>query len=205
MINISSIIDSYNINKSITSSYSYSPLHYVSEFKKLIDNNIHKEDIDVFVKLVLDGDIYKHIETHIDSVSTREGAKELFFKVFYSKTRSRFKEKQKLLELFPSVFSILESFKTYSHNLPWHNEAKPHAALPVMLQYIESLIIIDSVCKRIGEEFPDTPIFTIHDSILTVEGEEDKIKTIIEETFQKLVGSIPKIHMNIFSLSLEMS
>src|SRR5882672_12231287 len=119
MINISSIIDNYKINLDPLRVHSI-PLYYVSEFKSLIDSNIYKGDIEVFKTLVLEGDIYNHIQKNISSITSRDQAKEIFFKVFYSKTKSKFKEKQNLMALFPSVFSILESFKQFSHHLPWH-------------------------------------------------------------------------------------
>jgi len=97
---------------------------------------------------------------------------------------------------FPSVFKILDLIKEYAKHLPWYNKYKPHAVLAVLLQLIESTLFIDTICKRISVIYPLLPIFTIHDNILTIQGEEEKVKRIIEEVFDEYVGRKPTINID---------
>jgi len=77
--------------------------------------------------------------------------------------------------------------------LPWYNESKPHATLAVLLQLIESYIMIDVVCRRIANEKPDLPVFTIHDSLVTTVGNEEYIRYVMEEEILRMVGFKPSL------------
>ena len=58
-------------------------------------------------------------------------------------------------QLFPHVNSIFRMLKK-----------EYHSSLAIMLQRIESCIVLEVICKMISKDFPDLPIFTIHDSIV---------------------------------------
>lgn len=45
--------------------------------------------------------------------------------------------------------------------------------------------MIEAVASRIAKERPNLPFFTIHDSVLTIEGEEAYLAYIIEEEVLK--------------------
>ena len=113
---------------------------------------------------------------------------------------SSLKHKSKLItefeEEFPNVMYILNQFKHMSYLFPWYNHKKPHAALAVMLQYIESTIFIDNICKRISQQYPDLPIYTVHDNIITLKGEESTVKRIMEETIKQMTGVNPTIRID---------
>ena len=57
-----------------------------------------------------------------------------------------------------------------------------------ILQRIESEIMIQNVCKRISLEHPALPIFTIHDSVLTTDGNQEYVAKIIKEEAFKITG-----------------
>ena len=63
---------------------------------------------------------------------------------------------------------------------------KEKSLLARILQSIESDIIVNRASKRIAKEQPDLPIFTIHDSIATILGNEDYVATIITEEVKNL-------------------
>lgn len=39
--------------------------------------------------------------------------------------------------------------------------------LPILLQHLEADCVLDYTCKKIAKKYPDMPLFTIHDSIIT--------------------------------------
>lgn len=102
-------------------------------------------------------------------------------------------------ELFPTVFTILNMFKKYSYQLPWYRKDKPHAALAVLLQFVESFLIIDVICKRISEEHPQVPLFTIHDNILTTKGNEGIVKKVMKEVTFGFLGKTATIRIEDYS------
>lgn len=63
---------------------------------------------------------------------------------------------------------------------------KDKRILARILQSIESNIIINKVTKRISIEQPELPIFTIHDSVATIQGYEDYVANVIREEVKNL-------------------
>ena len=48
--------------------------------------------------------------------------------------------------------------------------------------------MIQRVCQRISKEQPKLPIFTIHDSIVTTDGNQDYVSNVIKKEAYKLTG-----------------
>jgi hypothetical protein len=61
-------------------------------------------------------------------------------------------------KLYPNFCIVLEFFKERNSK-----------DLPKLLQHIEADCVIDFTCKRISEKYPNMPLFTIHDSIISTE------------------------------------
>ena len=61
------------------------------------------------------------------------------------------------------------------------------------LQHIESYLVLDVICKRISEEHPDLPIYTIHDSIATTSGKEGIVEAIMKAELAKHIGITPNL------------
>lgn len=90
--------------------------------------------------------------------------------------------KDLFVKTFPTVSDRFRSIKS-----------KKKEALAILLQNLESYLIIDVCCKRISKENPDCPIFTIHDSISTIPEYVDYVKSIVLEEFEKFVGAKPPL------------
>jgi hypothetical protein len=78
---------------------------------------------------------------------------------------------------FPDVYEVFAKLKK-----------KNHAALSHVLQRIESTVIVERSAKRIADEQPNLPIFTVHDSIATTKGNEEYIARIIKEETHDYTG-----------------
>lgn len=66
-------------------------------------------------------------------------------------------------------------------------------ALCLLLQRIESVCMLGLVCKRLQNEFPDIPIYTVHDCIATTSQHITTVRRIMEEEFARFLGKAPKI------------
>jgi hypothetical protein len=193
------------------SSSSYHPpfLHYVYENREQIRDisddiiaRLEEPDVKLFKEIVLQNDIYDSVINRFPSIKKendegeqRDAAKKVLWEILYSRLENRSAKTYEFKRVFPNVMFILNQFKHMAYIFPWYNPDRPHAVLAVMLQYIESTIFIDNVCMRISEEYPDLPIFTVHDSIITLKGEESKIQRIMEETIEELIGVRPTIRV----------
>lgn len=99
------------------------------------------------------------------------------YKVFFSKNRSHNPFKTKFKMIFPEVYKVFALYKR-----------RDHTCLSRLLQCIESKIMIESVAMRISRERPELPIFTIHDSIATTQGNEEYVQNVIKEEAFRLTG-----------------
>ena len=66
-----------------------------------------------------------------------------------------------------------------------------HSTLGIILQQIESYLVLKIVCKRIAKEKPNLPIFTIHDSVVTTVGHEGYVEKVIIEELENAIGIPP--------------
>jgi hypothetical protein len=82
--------------------------------------------------------------------------------------------------MFPQVARLFELIK--EGNYEW---------LPRILQRVESRLILLEVCKALAQEYPQMPLFTIHDSIVTTEGNEHAVKEVTERILTERVGCPP--------------
>lgn len=142
---------------------------------KSTDNEKYKE----FLEMVHSGDFYKRIYTKLypEKQYDRPKAKLMILIYFFSNNRAKSKFKKDFKNALPEVHKLFALIKR-----------KNHTALSHILQRIESEIIIERVTKRISLEKPDLPIFTIHDSVVTIQRSEDYVTRIIKEEVKKATG-----------------
>ncbi len=63
--------------------------------------------------------------------------------------------------------------------------------LCMLLQRIEATAILGYVCKRLLNEHPAVPIFTLHDCLVTTAGNEFLVRQIMEEEINQFMGMVP--------------
>jgi len=134
-------------------------------------------------KLVYSGDFYKKISSIIAPKEPfdKSAMKTMMFMVFFSSNRFIGQPKAQFKRLFrahfPEVYEVFKRIKKGNH-----------AALSHLLQRIESNIIVELASRRIAEERPEVPIFTVHDSIATTLGNEEYIEAVIKEEIFSYTG-----------------
>ncbi|EHP50909.1 hypothetical protein [Odoribacter laneus] len=161
------------------------------------------DDFVQYKELVSNGGIYEHIkdlannyrrteETFID----RKEAKTMMFSLLFSKNRGRTKNarigKMKRLfnsRLFPPIGRLFRLLKADYSDMP---SKKPHARLPILLQAIESEVILHRCCRKIwNEKEGQIPIFTIHDSIASTSEYIPYIKDVMKQELCSCIGVSP--------------
>ena len=80
-------------------------------------------------------------------------------------------------KMFPVEYEIFASIKR-----------KDKTNLPILLQKTESKLMFERVVPRIQMELPNTPVFTIHDSIVTTVGNEDFVAMVMQEELTNALG-----------------
>ena len=178
-LSIYKILEEVNINNIINS---------IKTFETLYGSDLQKVD---FFNLVFEGGLYKYIESHFkdyypEDFIDEKVTKQQVLKILYSNDKIHFLECYepcKLFnEFFPGIYPVINSIKSNNYkNISW------------ILQNIESYLMIDVICKRINKLYPFLPIYTVHDSILTISGYEHLVHEIVQEELENYVGVKPKL------------
>ncbi|WP_126244375.1 hypothetical protein [Chitinophaga rhizosphaerae] len=115
---------------------------------------------------------------------TNDEVKPMLFTVLFTDNRFIGQEeaapKRIFRDIFPQIYEITASIK----------RAKAEN-LPILLQRIESYIMYHRVVARIAQEKSYLPIFTLHDSVVTLKGYEEYVENVMKEEFGKCLGFTP--------------
>jgi len=125
------------------------------------------EDAKRCLLLLKEGQFYEYLMTEFNragmNFKTRDEVKREVLKIFFSGNQfigqPEAKSKRIFKEKFPTVYSLIAFIKKHKKN-----------RLANLLTRIESYLILNIISNRISKEFPNLPIFTIHDSISTTDG-----------------------------------
>tara|TARA_R110002167_G_scaffold88_3_gene602 strand:+ start:113 stop:613 length:501 start_codon:yes stop_codon:yes gene_type:complete len=139
--------------------------------------------------LVVNGQLYDFLEKEFGKnlgvrYGNRQEVKAAVFQVLFTDNRfigqKEAAPKKMFQGLFADVYDVFAKIKRQDSTL-----------LPRLLQSIESYLIIDVIAKRISLEYPDAPIFTIHDSITTTEEYVERVTKIMQEELVRAIGYAP--------------
>jgi hypothetical protein len=136
-------------------------------------------DLDRYLRLCEEGRLYEHLMEPGEERSRLK--KRLFANVFYGKPCYRSPLKLRFEREFPTIAWMLNSLKQ-----------KDFRQIAWLMQSYESTIFIAIICQKIIKERPELPLFTIHDSILTVPDYIEYVRKVILEEFAKL-GIVPTL------------
>lgn len=168
-------------------------------------DEVNPESFDEFFRLVSYGGMYEKIAEVANSrikelpePISRKDAKTLMFHLLFSRNHGSHKDfvirqMRQIFEkeLFPKVSEFFRLLKT---EFPDVAMEKQHNRLSCLLQSIESSIILHRCCKRIWEEMnQQVPIFTIHDSIVTIPKYQNYIVHVMIEEFSRCIGVAPTL------------
>lgn len=178
---VESIISNTSLHMQPSSSPSLSPSYTMSESSQVV-NSVpglrHAEtakfvDLERYQSVCEKGTLY---ESLMKSSEIRWKFKKKFFTyVFFGSNSCRSELKTRFYKAYPSIGKMLETIKRKDYRLSSH-----------LMQNYESTIFIHRICGALMREHRDMPVFTIHDSILTLPEHLDAVKNIIYREFDKL-------------------
>ncbi len=142
-----------------------------------------------FIDLVKNGTFYEYIQEHFEPLyptkfDTRGKVKVAVLTIFYIENyiAVHHKPSQTFKEHFPEVYELFRLIKGIQNNY-----------LPIILQRIESFLVIDVVCKTLSKQHPQIPFFTIHDNVITTKGNEGIVRDIMSLEIEKWIGYKPQL------------
>lgn len=149
------------------------------------------EDVQRYRALTSEGKLYDYLIEKLEGDFTfddRYDFKNWFFKMFYSNNKTTFSKvgvmKKLMQKEFPTIYEYMHLFKE-----------KHHANFPILMQRVESNIMLDIISTKIMNRNPSVPFFTIHDSILCLPENAEMIKKVMEEEIYSSTGVPPTVTM----------
>jgi len=151
-----------------------------------IERVTDQQDVINYLEMVTKGEFYEKFgeilvqnelfDGDIQNTSVRDTVKEITFATLYSpNTAMAYNSEVRVFSnVFPNVYEMIKLIKLGHGN---------HRAYSILLQRLEAELILDKICKRINHAYPQIPIFTIHDSIVTIE----KYVPIVENFMKKII------------------
>lgn len=158
---------------------------------RTFDESQYSKGFQLFKKVTLDGSLYEFIcEKHLEltgQVLERDKAKKQLITLLYDtskKYRSYVYDIEDTVDaVFPGLMDFCNSLKT----------KKEYNKLALLLQNIESTVVLRMVCKNIAQKYPEMPLFTVHDSIATTEDFAPILGPLIASEIESVVGFKPTI------------
>ena len=156
--------------------------------------------IENYKSAVLAGKLYEGIadfirlDTEGKKVFTREQAKKqtmtLLFgdpkscKIMYLDAFKTFKSH------YPDVAHLFELFKSRPVD---DSKATHYEDFAILLQRIESHMILNMITKKFHQTFTNAPLFTIHDCVVTDLEHKEQLAEIINSELTRVIGAPPKV------------
>ncbi len=157
------------------------------------------EDVKTYISLVVNGTFYEYLMQafaaeglHLDRSETkRQVLRILFARNRTPKDETNRKARQIFKKRFPTVHRI---FSKVRGNSPG-DKFTSFKRFAILLQRMESYLLLDVVLKRIYRELPGTIAITIHDSIMTgiLTNSVADVKRILIEELTNFVGFRPNV------------
>lgn len=149
----------------------------------------YPQDIQTFINLTCEGRFYNEFSELIyektgEKITEKDDLKNIFFTVAYTSNRDQFHLKQKKIfeSVYPTVSKISKVLKRGDHS-----------RFSILMQRIESVLILRHCAREFAESFPEIPLFSVHDSLIVPEGFEDIASSIIQINTLKLTGFRPTV------------
>lgn len=153
----------------------------------------YRVEFDKYITLLLEGQLYEYfqpilIEELGPEYIDRTLVKRQILMCLYSDNKYFKHEKAATKRIFkqhfPNVYDLFATIKQRDkRHLSW------------ILQRIESMAMLEVITKKIATERPELPLFTIHDSIMTTEGNEGYVAEILESELTTLIGYAPTVEI----------
>ena len=155
-----------------------------------------------FAHLVATGKLYKFISDELtgkfkkpsgfDPFGTKDLAKQELIRMLYFNSKDKHSPSQNYFaefkKLFPAEAEVIELLKS-----------RRYQDFSVLLQKIESTILLGHVCKNIFMTDIDIPMYTIHDGIMTTKEHADEVEKIIKQTYMEIIGVEPELKREVMS------
>jgi hypothetical protein len=159
------------------------------------------EDVKHYISLVISGRLYEFLMDEFEKkglILTRPETKRQVLRILFARNRTpKDENNKKARQIFKNNFPTVHRIFSKIRGSAKGDKFTSFKRFSILLQRIESYLMLDVILKRIYKELPGTIAITIHDSImtgiLTLTNNVEAVRKIIIDEMQNFVGFEPKI------------
>ncbi|EAR02018.1 hypothetical protein [Maribacter sp. HTCC2170] len=129
-------------------------------------------------RIVINGKGMKEFITKKLYESERDCMKEVVLTVFNCKKGYSSAETKAFAAAFPSIYAIIQRIKE-DEDVEFYQ----------LLSHVEAYCLLDCVAKKIAAKYPEMPLLSIHDSLVTT----DDMKTLLQNKMEKYLFDITRL------------
>lgn len=156
----------------------------------LINEISEEDDVRLYREIVTSGNFYErfgeilvennYVKSMEDPRKLREKVKKITFLTLFSENASKSSAIRIFRDTFPNVYGVMSFIKQHYH-----------PTLAVVLQNLEADLVLHKACKLVDTQYPEIPIFTVHDSIATTEENVPVVESILNGVLLENIGISP--------------
>lgn len=124
-------------------------------------------------------------------IKDREYIKRHIMNLLFERNDS-FREENYVIELvkflYPGLVEFIEQF----------NQCYSNRKFAYLLQRTEAHLMLEVICKKITNQLPTVPFYTIHDSIITTEKNLLQVKDLLSNTISEVTGKSVEIKSKLY-------
>ena len=156
------------------------------------------EDVRHYISLVISGQLYEYLMQEFAAEGlplTRKETKVQVLRILFARNRSpKDQTNRKAREIFKARFPVVHRIFNKIRGSQQGDKFASFKRFAVLLQRIESHLMLEVVLKRISRELPGTIAITVHDSIMTgiLTNNVEAVRKILTEELAAFVGFEPQ-------------
>jgi hypothetical protein len=171
----------------------FTSLIYYNQVNKVSSSSINylimsglftNKDVKYYTEICKSGELYEFMVEELKEagmICNREEVKMMFMHYLFATDKQMRHWHPEFhacfMKLFPSVHQVFCIIKEKNHN-----------CLAILLQTIESYVVIDLICKQFVSENEGIPVYTLHDNIATLSSVVSYLKGFMEAELEKYIG-----------------
>jgi hypothetical protein len=149
----------------------------------------HYEDVERYINLVCEGRFYEYLVEEFKERGlyyTRDRMKKQVMIILFACNSYMSRPRKIFAELFPTVHSVFSQLRGNSKG----DHFTSFKRFSILLQTVESHVVLKVILKRLNKEYPDVIALTVHDSILCT-SDPEKVYDVMMDELTKFVGRPP--------------
>jgi hypothetical protein len=152
------------------------------------------EDVKKYIGLVVSGELYEFLMEKFSLA--RSETKSQVLRILFARNRMPKDEtNRRCREAFISEFPVVHKIFSKVRGRERGDKFTSYKRFSILLQRIESYLMLDIILKRIYRELPGVVAITIHDSVMTgiLTNDVEAVRKIMIEELTNFIGFAPKV------------